>query len=328
MKSHFDASQGDLALQEVPIRTYPGLAWDVLEKLYNDYMGSKGLFASIQRQDAPQNLFIPEGMKQGSPEHALWLFFATMTDRRDVSDNVYRAHVKLHKETPWLYTEEVIGKDPQEFEPTLKAAGVSMSGASSRVWPVCAKTLFEVFDGNPLALYAEGSIDGILKWKARRPEVNLPGFGPKILSLLSLFYEELGLVTMPKDAFPVDVHVQRFCIATGIIEAQGKIHTQNVEKALRPLLCRIVNQRGWSALELSHAIWLLGNRQCTGCHRNGESQLLCPVYRECGGPPNTRPYFKKGAWDFDSPRLRKGGEKTFRIPDDWPLFGTKTADAQ
>ncbi len=102
------------------------------------------------------------------------------------------------------------------------------------------------------------------------------------------------LIRIPEDAFPVDAHVQCFAISTGIISGCGKALNEDVEKALRPFLCQIVLEEGWSALELSHAIWFLGNRLCSGCYCSVVPQVFCPSYGHCEGSISTTTYFRRG----------------------------------
>lgn len=125
---------------------------------------------------------------------------------------------------------------------------------------------------------------------------------------------------MPQDAFPVDVHVQRFAISTGIVTADASVTNEEVERRLRPLLCEICVEEKWEPLELSHFLWFLGNRCCTGCYKNPAAEILCPAYAWCGGAISTLAYFRRGIWEMTAPRYRKGGMRTFSFPSATPLF--------
>lgn len=293
----------------------------VLHVLYEAYSEGKQLFAHVARKmNAPQQKFFPHGVAKGGIEHCRWLFFAAMTDRREVSETVYESHVRLWKREPQLYSAQVLDMPAHEITLLLAEGKIGSPGQSARYWPRSARTLFESFGGDPLAIYRElGSINDILAFKSNGKGNILPGFGPKILSLLSLFYEELGLMSMPPDAFPVDVHVQRFAISTGIVTAKTSVTNEEVESELRPLLCEICKEERWEPLELSHALWFLGNRCCSGCYRNAAAERLCPSYGMCGGSISTLSYFRRGFWDMTAPRHRKGGECLFSLPES-PLF--------
>ncbi|MHB8660801.1 MAG: hypothetical protein ACYC75_02600 [Minisyncoccota bacterium] len=296
-------------------------AKNVLGTLYTAYVHNQKLFRHVNREmHAPQRRHFPCGVPKGSLGHRQWLFFAAMTDRREESERVYASHARLATRAPELYTRSVVKMASHEIAAILKSEKVGSPEQSARYWPRSAETLFGEFLGDPLNLYQKGRIDDLLEFKRNGHGDKLPGFGPKILSLLALFYAELGLIGMPEDAFPVDVHVQRFAISTGIIRSSGRIASEKVEKVLRPLLCKIIFEEGWSALELSHAIWFQGGRLCNGCYRNSVSELLCPSYNQCDGSISTTSYFRKGVWDFDAARHRKGGDRNFTLPDFSPLF--------
>lgn len=317
-------------MKKTKFRSEPKISVDkarakhVLWPLYEAYMKQKQLFAHISREvNAPQRRFFPSGVSKGGIEHRVWLFFAAMTDRREVSENVYEGHVRLWEKAPQLYSKHVIDMQPSNVVILLSTERIGSPRQSARYWPRSAETLFGTFGGDPLHMYRElKSVNAILAFKNGTNK--LPGFGPKILSLLSLFFEELGLMDMPPDAFPVDVHVQRVAISTGIVIARGLVVNEDVESVLRPLLCEICLEEKWKPIELAHALWFLGNRCCSGCYRKKEVKLLCPTYQTCGGGISTLSYNSRGAWDMDAPRHNKGGEQFFSLPSS-PLFPSETS---
>jgi len=292
----------------------------VVGEIFSDYLANKKLFTYVRRSDAPQTKHCPEDIQKGSLKHAQWLFFAAMTDRREVSERVYAAHKQLWgKYESLLYTRPLLPliTTATDIVSFLIEEGIGMPDTSSKSWVACSSTLFGELRGNPTKLYEAGSIDAIVAQKDGA--WHLPGFGPKLLSLLALFYHEVDLIQLPKDAFPVDVHVQRFALSTGIVTTKEKISSTALEKILRPLLSTICHEEDWPILEVAHALWFLGNRLCTGCSRNSESAFFCPAYAACKGPVNTWGYFKKGAWD-QGDRYPRGGDRPFGISENTPLF--------
>lgn len=285
-------------------------AMRVIRPLYNDFRSG----TIVRERDAVQWKHIPDGMERGSQLHRLWLFFATLTDRRETSDLVYASHVRMYADHPELYTPLVMGIPAPEIEEILRQYKVGCPGDSSRFWPRCARTLFQEFGGDPRRMYQLGDgnttpIEAILAFKRKFPgEDPLPGFGPKISSLYALYLAELGVIRMPVDAFPVDVHVQRFVISTGIVRGTGVIENTRLETYVRPLLCRVTARLRVSAVEVSHAIWFRGNRGCTGCYGERAMPKLCSVYDHCGGAIDTNPSRVEGVWRLDEPRYRRGGD--------------------
>lgn len=317
----------------------------VLAPVYEDYLNGRKLYAGVRSEDhAPQRIFVPEHFKKGGRDHRVWLFFATMTDRREESMRVYESHREIAKNYPELYTNavckmstsEVVATavelstlqvvdiiEEGEVEAILKKYKVGSPAQSANYWPRSAKTLFEDYAGDPLNIYKGRTINDIVATKNRSKKNGgdpLPGFGPKILSLLAIYLAELEVLAPIPDAFPVDVHVQRFCISTGILEGAGKVTNEEAERILRPGLCELCLEMGWAALDLSHAIWFLGNRLCTNCAKNSAVKFQCPAYENCGGAILTTTYFRKGYWLMDDARLRKGGNMQLRSFEDMPLF--------
>jgi endonuclease III len=206
----------------------------------------------------------------------------------------------------------------EEIMRQLEKERISMPRASSVNWVQCSETLFTTFAGNPMNLYDGRTIDEIVAMKNKKGN-QIPGFGPKILSLLALFYQELGM-TIPPDAFPIDVHGQRFALSTGIVTVQSTVRNEQLEKILRPLFSTIAREEGWPMMEIAHAIWFLGNRRCTSCSQNSQASYDCPVYDLCGGAVPSKLYFQKALWDLRKPRYPRSGERPFGLPTDAPLF--------
>lgn len=351
----------------------------VCNEAMNAFYANRGLYSIIRQQfDAPQNRFIPIGVEKGSPTHVLWLFFTALTDRREVSENVYSAAVALHAENPWIYgpgsgrTEREVseyldslrfvaktveitfrldqrllfdGKNPLAFPPklrklvelaiaidplaeevtavipnkvssienVLRAKKVGSPGQSASYWPQVAETLYREFNGDPLEIFRRfPTIADFIRFKrGRRRKMKkdpFPGIGPKIASLMTMFYDELGLMSMPEDAMPVDVHLQRFALETGIIRYEGtkKLYNELVEHYSRRMYCDICNENAWPHVDFSHATWFLSKRLCSSCHRKKIAQTLCPTFDLCLGSIASNSYFRRGIWEIKH-RQKNGG---------------------
>ena len=140
-----------------------------------------------------------------------------------------------------------------------------------------------------------------MKEKKKKGENVFPGLGPKLASLLSLFYEELGLMPHLKGTFPVDVHIMSQCIGTGIISfSNGYVNASALAEIIRKQMtelcyCSAIK----TTLNISHAMWFLGNELCykyCGRKIKGLPSLLCPIFDCCKGRPSTRIYRARGKW--------------------------------
>lgn len=282
----------------------------------------------VKERDAVQWKHAPKGVKGGSRLWQQWAFFATMTDRRELSDAVYASHVRIWDDHPELYLPIVMSIPPEEIEQILRRYKVGCPRDSARYWPRCAQTLFQEFGGDPRRMFKLGDttpIEDVLAFKRRFPGGDpLPGFGAKITSLYALYLAERGIIKMPADAFPVDVHVMRFVISTGIVRGTGVIENQQLGQIVRVLLCRVVKQLRISAIDASHAIWFRGNQGCTRCPKVRAMPVICPVYNDCGGAIRTLPSREDGVWHLDDLRYRRGGDMARVLPafESTPLFSS------
>lgn len=299
--------------------------------LYEKYQARKLFYEHRNSSHAPQNVFIPKNIERGSNDHARWLFFATLTDRRQVSNEVYKSHCEIFEHHPQLYTDEILDiltYSPEELEKILIKYRIGVPRQSSHYWTRCARTLFVEFKGDPLLLYSScgNTVEGIQDYRKTFQKLTgigpLPGYGPKISSLYALFLAELGLIEFPKDAFAVDVHVQRIFMQTRALTLSKRLTNENLEKIIRPFLCAVCEKHGLNKIDLAHAFWFLGSTLCTNCYKRGDISHLCPAYEMCNGPINTKEYFAKGFWnllDDQGTQMRKGDSKIFNIAEG-PLF--------
>lgn len=356
------------------------LARIVCQKAFEAYRTKLGIHAIVKHSfDAPQSRFIPRGVRRGSRQHILWLFFTALTDRREVSESVYKAATELHEESLWIYgpgskssrrkidlylkrlvatalpveitinptqgllfggtdignipTDDLIALVDTLFETDetveeitivradsataiadiLRKKKVGSPGQSANYWPRVAETLYREFDGDPLEIFRRyPTIDVFLGFKRdRKKRVGhdpFPGIGPKIASLMTMFYDELGLMSMPEDAMPVDVHLQRFALETRIIRYDGarRLTNEMLERRARALYCDICNENGWPHVDFSHATWFLSKHLCSSCHRKKIAQTLCPTFDFCYGSIASNSYFRKGIWEIKH-RPKNGG---------------------
>ena len=269
---------------------------------------------------------MPPSVKKGSLKHRQWLFLATLTDRRQVSMEVYKAHAAIFARNPEWYTRAAGDLDAIKFGEELSRYKIGVPRQSAKYWIICARTLFDEFGGDPVKFLKKtgGTIDGIQKWKKEEEKKRgfdpLPGYGPKVSSLFLLYLAELGKWQMPQDAFPVDMHVQRLFLQYGALTTNEDMVNDWLEEVLRPFICEIANRDGLDKVELSHAFWQLGRSSCTGCSRKKSVPMHCPIEKECQGPLNSRLYFSDGIWAHPLVFMRKGNETQFKLNEKSPLF--------
>ncbi len=323
------------SLKDVEIAFRKDRARELLGRLYRDFTRGGGAKEDIAHR-APQWVHRPPALEFASPEHRRWLFFAASTDVREDSHSVYATHRALWEDhrsplpfrgaarsTRELYEESVLTWEREDYISALAKSRIGNPRRNIDWWGRRARTLWGEWGGDPYGMFSSGSIDGFLAWKDAARSDLLPGVGPKIASLISIFLEETGLPGVP-DAFPVDVHVQSIALSLGLLEfaREGPVLNDALERTLRKGIAELSREEGWSRVHLSHALWFRGHHGCRGCSRRREMPLHCPVYSDCRGRYASGPYFRMGLWMPHVPPAPRGGDRVEGDPDPLPLFAS------
>lgn len=208
--------------------------------------------------------------------------------KADLGKKQVDAKCKLTQELFESDTLEDEGVDDEVVTGTL----ANLSGDTlSQNWLYLAKTLFEDLDGDPRNLFKQGvfrrSIDEVIKWREKvrkeRGYNPLPGISGKILSLIAVFLSEQGIIDVPEGTFPADLHAIALCEAWGITRYQPETTGTHVAVKIRPKIYSVCKALGVSPVELSHAVWILGQSLCPKCYSKPENAILCPMYEGCKG---------------------------------------------
>jgi len=277
------------------------------ELMYGQYHAFHGV--------APQHSNLPKGILKGSEEHVTFLFFTTLVTLQSSSDEGFKNAVRLYEEFNECFTYNVLLSNihgSNSLQDIFEEVGFNKPSTWSKYWVQCARTLFCDYDGSPLGIIKDvKTVDGMLaqKKKARKEGKSwwLNGYGPKLFSLFCIFCEELGLIEAISDAIPVDVHLQRICLSTGVVTADSdKFGDTILAEFLRENLTKFCWWNDITPVDLSHAMWFLGSKACSRCSRARGMHGYCPVYEECEGSPPTKPYWRKGHWRLDLGRNPKG----------------------
>jgi endonuclease III len=313
-------------------------AEEVLFPILDAYRHKAYLYRVYHHQQAPQNKSIPKDVMRGSREHVVWLFYVALMNVRSRSKYIFKRAVLLHKKYPELFREEVLSLDPVDIANRLRDVG---GFAYPRQWAVrwrkCSDTLFGMYHGDPIAIFSDApTVNAFLDMKRSHKNQWLCGYGPKIYSLFSLFCEELGLIDHIVEAIPVDEHLQRICITTGILECYQLdgvnkrrrvdiVDAASIAEFLRRKLTKFCYKHGINVGELAHALWFLGSEACYICHMLDTLELVCPVCDLCSGPLETKRYTNERIWEVSN-RKRKGStraQRTFSDPS-FMYFGTNS----
>ncbi len=261
---------------------------------------------------AAHEQYRPSDIVRGSDENALWLFFSLLGDRLQRTEDVYRDHARLWRNQPWLYRREALKASWHDVARILIRERVGLPVETAKRWVPCSRALYELFGGDPRLLFHEGDVDLTLALKKSLKKQTgtdqLLGYGPKLLSLLALYLEEIGALRNIAGAFPVDVHFQRLLIITGGVRGNDLIRCNWLAEELRVPLWQMCRDNGWHPLAVAQASYTQGSTLCSRCPQTVDIRSRCPVYRTCGGKLPSANYGRRGVWDLSMPRMRKGRE--------------------
>ncbi len=287
-------------------------AVEVLSMLSSAYLEQRMLYERVNSSllSAPQQAHIPKDIIKGSRAHQIFLFFTTVITYASESDMGFRQSVDLYNRFPEYFGEELLHLDVSDVSTALLSVGFVRPNQGAGYWHGSGTSLYREFGGEPREFFSVSGVDEFLQRKKQMSKKfgreALPGIGPKIFSLMSLFFEELGIIPEMPGAFPVDLHVQRIMISCGIVQGSGRVPASEVAEFIRPRLYAHCVTHGIRPLDLSHALWFLGNRVCTVCRHVEGLPMVCPVEQLCGGAIPSMIYGRKGLWDLDAVRHRKG----------------------
>lgn len=300
------------------------------ESLYETELSEKqsAVLQEVFERQVPLVRMEHEGIvvPRGTPEHRRWLWFATLTDRREKSDLVYRAHCRIYEDHPELYGAEAVNISPDQFREMIRKKSYKIGSPyqSAEYWLVCIRTLFEEFDGDPVNLLKEAgwSVDEVYAWKQKQRKERgydpIPGWGRKLISLYFLYLAELGY-PMPDDVFPADVHAQAILIQTGCLDFGDKdvVYTSVVAEMIRKTATDVCKEKGYDVILYGNSSWLLGSQLCVNCAGNDDVPYLCPIYKKCKGRADTSSYFARGIWRKKGQVMTKGGIRPqYGLPTD------------
>jgi hypothetical protein len=334
----------------------------IIDILYKGIIHSQGLYAHVKTEThAPQHVYYPGSPKvqpkemvassqmsffsnlvasevssihkerpleivlPGTLKHRQWLWFATLTDRREDSRKVYEAHCRIYADHPQLYTEDISDIGLPELRSMIgKKYKIGSPMQSVPYWQICATTLFTRFEGDPVVLlkHAGWSVESVYAWKQLEKKKSgrdpIPGWGRKLLSLYFLYLSELGY-PIPHDVFASDVHAQALVLQTRSFDYgdRATISSASLAETIRKFVSDYCRRKNYEIGLLAHASWLLGSTLCDECSRRRGAEASCVVYKYCGGRIDTSHYWKRGEWPKGLPQMNKGSDRpAFGLPTD------------
>jgi len=205
---------------------------------------------------------VPEGIKRGSLQHAIYLFYSVVLDRGRESRVVYK---KCREMAQLLDFSELTNLHPNYIKGFLdkhfaKPKGErEVFGQPVRTWTENSRTLEEKFQGDPRKLKADTVKETIKNISSFR------GYEEQMAWLLIKNYLRAGIWEFPPEEcnIKIDRHVVRISYGTGVIKAEGsEIRAELLVPPLSELYQRIIRANRFPPIELNDAFWAIGAYCC------------------------------------------------------------------
>lgn len=269
---------------------------EVAELLWNSF-STVGIFG---RTSMPEDI-IPNNLVGGSLDHVLFITLTVSIDyQRDASslwessrktfddpETRYLFNPKLLHETSY----EKIVKDMQKHKLSKKPK------KDARIWRTIGITFYKKWKGDPRNFLEAYNWDSNLILKRLRSDAHPYGGrlvsdypylrGPKIGSLwLRMLRDNVGITqlkNLENVPIPVDIHVARATLTTGVVRGQFKGKLVQLFEYVREAWFESVKGlsakgRPMIALDMDEALWHLSRY---GCSKRDKDIGYCPVYNEC-----------------------------------------------
>jgi hypothetical protein len=295
----------------------------LLAMVMNEYEARKGIYAYWHHSNpnaAVQERFFPAGMRRNSRKNGARLFVVNSQDTMSVSEVVHKRCMQIldtrqrklidGSYASHLFDARARNLSVAQVRAIFRQLGVSFPNSRLRYFPRMVETFFgEPFRGDVRRIYGGefgGSITGV--YRTCKKHNLIPGYGTKLLSLLMLYLQQFGFVDdLFDDAMPIDRHVQRMFVQSGVIEWSARVDAAKAERLLREELPSLIREMGYSVFDVSHALWFRGAKLCRDCEGHILSgnedllRLLCPVWERCPGGlckggVSTRSYHAQRVW--------------------------------
>lgn len=278
---------------------------EVSELLYNSF-SNEGIHG---RTEMPEDI-TPKNMVKGSLVHILFLTLTVSIDYQRDAPTLWESSRKTFNdpETRYLFNPKSLHATPfrQIAEDMQKYKLSKKTKKDANIWRTVGVSFYKKWGGDPRNFLNSCNWDSILILKRLRDGTHLyngrlvPDFpylrGPKIGPLwVRMLRDNIGLTqlrNLEKVPIPVDIHVARATLATGVVRGNIKIKLEELFEYIRKAWFESVKgvkikNRPMIALDVDEPLWNLSKY---GCSNRDKMTGYCPVYNKC----EARDYCIKG----------------------------------
>lgn len=256
----------------------------VAEILYNQIPSENTQFNSYMPED-----ILPRGVARGSLEH---INFITLTVSIDYQRNAIKLWESSRKcfedpETRYLFDPDVLQTISHEMIiKDMKKHGLSKKPIKDAgIWARVSKSFSQNWNGDPREFLRDcdwNALQVLKTLKTNRSDYPYLS-GNKIAPLwLRMLRDNVGITNfknLDKVPIPVDIHVARATLATGVVSGQFRGSLDSIFEFIRAAWFESVkglnaNNRPMMALDIDEPLWHLSKE---GCTKRDKITGQCPV---------------------------------------------------
>ena len=251
-------------------------------KLLYRTFGSTGIFG---RTEMPENL-LPRGVRRGSTEHQLFITLTVAIDYQRDANTLWELSRKTFEdsETRYLFEPDQLHLNtPQNIIKDMQKHGLSKKPhKDAYIWRTVGITIFKKWGGEPTKFMESCEWDCIQILERLKSDTHLYNRklvadypylrGDKIGPLwLRMMRDNVGidnLLRLDQVPIPVDIHVARASLATGLVRGRFKGRLNDVFDNIRKAWFLSVDglradDRPMVALDVDEPLWHLSKYGCT-----------------------------------------------------------------
>jgi len=252
------------------------------------------------RTEMPED-FAPDGVEKGTLEHLLFVTLTISIDYQRDAVALWESARRTFEdpETRYLFDPESLHKVPfEKIRRDMQKYDLSKKPEKdARIWQTVGVTFYKKWKGDPRKFLESCGWDALTILKRLREDTHREGArrvsdypylrGPKIGPLwVRVLRDNIGLTqlkNLDKVPIPVDVHVARATLATGVIRGKARGSLQDLFEHIREAWFKSVKglmakDRPMIALDVDEPLWQLSKY---GCKERDKATGYCPVKKDC-----------------------------------------------
>jgi len=259
----------------------------VAEYLYNSFY-TRGI---LGRKDMPEDI-MPKGMIRGSLEHIMFITLTVSIDYQRDAPALWESSRKTFEDpsTRYLFDPKSLVKTPiEEIINDMEVYQLSKKfNKDAKIWQTVGITFYEKWNGDPRNFLKSCNWDAPLILERLRnddyPYLKGPKIGPLWLRMLRDNVGITELKNLDKVPIPVDIHVARATLTTGVVKGQFKGKLDKLFEEIRKAWFESVKglrikDRPMIALDMDEPLWHLSKY---GCSKNRDKITgYCAICNRC-----------------------------------------------